>query len=179
LDLSKRRVTISTSGLISQLRRLAEDKFMRELNLAVSLNATNQALRERLMPLTRTNTLEELMDLLVSFPLPVYRRITLEYVLIGNVNDRPEDARELVNLIGKHRKRFKVNLIPFNPDPCLPYSPPELRKVYSFQKLLWENGISALIRFSKGAQVFGACGQLRNRTMVKFKPHGKKSEVGS
>ncbi len=178
LDLSKRRVTISTSGLVAQLRRMAQDSFMRELNLAVSLNATDQTLRRELMPLTKTNTLGELISLLKSFPLSSYRRITLEYVLIRGVNDGIEDAQRLVSLIGRHRKRFKVNLIPFNPDPSLPYSRPEPERIYRFQRVLWENKISALIRFSKGADVFGACGQLRNRTMVKFKLHGKESQMG-
>jgi len=113
------------------------------------------------MPLTKTNTLEELMSVLKSYPLPRYRRITLEYVLIKDVNDSQKDARKLVSLIGKHKKRFKVNLIPFNPSPNLPYERPPLSRVMEFQKILWDSGISAFVRFSKGADVFGACGQLR------------------
>ncbi len=179
LDLSKRRVTVSTSGLINQLRRMSEDKLMREVNLAVSLNSPRHRLREEIMPITKTNPLRELMDVLIEFPLPVYRRITLEYVLIKGVNDDVRDAEELVRLIGRHRKRFKVNLIPYNPDPALPYSRPDLESVYRFQKVLWGNKISALIRFSKGVEVFGACGQLRNRSMVKFNLHGKGTKVDS
>ena len=163
LDLSKRRVTISTSGLVAQLRRMAEDPVMREINLAVSLNSPTQAGREKLMPLTKTNELEELMEVLRSYPLPKYRRITLEYALIKDVNDSEEDAKRLVRLIGRYRKRFKVNLIPFNPDPNLPYERPELKAVLNFQRILWENNISTFVRFSKGAEVFGACGQLRAR----------------
>ncbi len=167
LDLSKRRVTISTSGLVSQLRRMAKDPKMRDLNLAVSLNAPNQKLREEIMPLTKTSNLEELFDVLRSFPLPKYRRITLEYVLIKDVNDSSEDARALVKLIGRWRKRFKVNLIPFNPDPNLPYERPPLERIFSFQKILWDSGVSCFVRFSKGSEVFGACGQLRTKVMLK------------
>ncbi|RLJ69991.1 23S rRNA m(2)A-2503 methyltransferase [Hydrogenivirga caldilitoris] len=161
LDLSKRRVTISTSGLIAPLRRMSEDPLMRELNLAVSINSPFQQARESIMPLTKTNTLSDLMELLKRYPLPVYRRITLEYVLIEGINDSEREAAELVKLIGKHKKRFKVNLIPFNPDPNLPYRRPALNRVLNFQRILWENGVSTFVRFSKGADVFGACGQLR------------------
>lgn len=162
LDLSKRRVTISTSGLLSQLKRMSADPVMRELNLAVSLNAPSQEEREKLMPITKTNPLLELMKVLRDFPLPRYRRITLEYVLIKGVNDSRAHAVELARLIGKDRKRFKINLIPYNPDPSLPYERPTLESVLAFQKVLWENGIATFIRFSKGYEVFGACGQLRS-----------------
>ena len=169
LDLSKRRVTISTSGIISQLRRMANDPLMREVNLAVSLNAVSQKKREKLMPLAKTNTLDELMQVLKEFPLPKYRRITLEYVLIKGVNDSPEDAKRLAKLIGKYKKRFKVNLIPFNPDPNLPYERPALNDIARFQKVLWKYGISNFVRFSKGVEVFGACGQLRANREIKMK----------
>jgi len=166
LDLSKRRVTISTSGLVAQIERMAEEPFMRELNLAVSLNAPSQRLREDLMPLSRTNSLEELLSVLKRFPLPKYRRITLEYVLIKDVNDSEEEAFNLARLIGRYRGRFKVNLIPYNPDPNLPYERPPLDKVLAFQRVLWEKGISTFVRFSKGGDVFGACGQLRAKRLV-------------
>ena len=161
IDLSKRRITISTSGIIAQLEKMAKDSIMREVNLAVSLNAVSQKQRENLMPLTKTNTLQELMNVLKNFPLPKYRRITLEYVLIKGVNDSPKHAELLAKLIGKHKKKFKVNLIPFNPDPQLPYERPSLTDIMKFQKVLWKYGISNFVRFSKGTEVFGACGQLR------------------
>ncbi len=163
INLSKRRITVSTSGIVAQIRRMAQDPVMKEVNLAVSLNAVTQKQREKLMPLTKTNTLEELMELLKTFPLPKYRRITLEYVLIKGVNDSTEHAKLLAKLIGKYRKKFKVNLIPFNPDPNLPYERPSLTDIMKFQKVLWEYGISNFVRFSKGVEVFGACGQLRAR----------------
>ncbi len=160
-DLSKRRVTISTSGIIYQLRRMAQDPVMSEVNLAVSINAPSQEKREALMPICKTNKLSQLMNLLKEYPLKPYRRITLEYVLIKDMNDSPEDALELVRLIGRHKKRFKVNIIPYNPYPTLPYRKPEPENIINFQRILWENGISCFIRFSKGQKVFGACGQLR------------------
>jgi len=111
------------------------------------------------------------MDVLVNYPLPRYRRITLEYVLIKDLNDSDEDAKELVKLVGRFRRRFKVNLIPFNPHKGLPYQRPPLERVLKFQNILWEAGISTFVRFSKGAEVFGACGQLRaQRLMLKSQP---------
>ncbi len=163
LDLSKRRVSISTSGIIPQLLKMARDPLMRELNLAVSINATTQELRTRLMPLSKTNTLEELFQVLRDFPYPSGRKIMLEYVLIEGVNDTPKDALGLVKLIGKHKRKFKVNLIPFNPDPNLPFKRPSMDRVLEFQRVLWSAGVSTFIRISKGLEVFGACGQLRNR----------------
>ncbi len=163
LDLSKRRVTVSTSGLVAQLRRMSNDPVLREVNLAVSINSPREEKRIELMPLSKTNTLRELMEVLRSFPLPKYRRITLEYILIKGVNDSVQDARDLARLIGRDRRRFKVNLIPYNPDPSLPYERPPLDRVISFQRELWSRGVSAFVRFSKGADIFGACGQLRSR----------------
>jgi len=163
LDLSKRRVSISTSGIISQIRNMMQDPLMRELNLAISVNATTQEMRTSLMPISKTNTLEGLFQVLKEFPYPEDRRIMLEYVLIDGVNDSVEDAKRLVKLIGNYRKKFKVNIIPFNPDPNLPYGRPSMEKVLSFQKVLWQSNISAFIRISKGLEVFGACGQLRSR----------------
>ncbi|ADC89367.1 radical SAM enzyme, Cfr family [Thermocrinis albus DSM 14484] len=163
LDLSKRRVSVSTSGIISQLKKMAQDPVMRELNLAVSINAPSQELRERIMPISKTNPLHELMEVLYQYPYPPDRRIMLEYVLIEKVNDEPEHALQLAQLLKGNPKKFKVNLIPYNPDPELPYRRPPLERVYRFQKILWDNGISTFVRFSKGVQVFGACGQLRSR----------------
>ncbi len=166
LDLSKRRVSISTSGLINQLKIMAQDPLMRELNLAVSINAPTQGLREKLMPLSRTNKLQDLMETLYQFPYPPDRRIMIEYVLLEGVNDEERHARELAKLLKKNKKRFKVNLIPFNPDPSLPYRRPSMERVYRFQKVLWEEGISTFIRLSKGVEVFGACGQLRSKRIM-------------
>ncbi len=165
LDLSKRRVSVSTSGLIRQIERMAKDPLLRELNLAVSINAPNQEKRLKIMPLSQTNPLKELMKVLIGYPLPKNRRITLEYVLIRDFNDSREDAKELARLIGKHKRRFKVNLIPYNPEPNLPFKRPSLERILEFQRALWEEGIATFVRFSKGLKVFGACGQLRYRRL--------------
>ncbi len=165
IDLSKRRVSISTSGLINQLKRMAKDELLREVNLAVSINAPNQHMRRYLMPLGKSNTLEELMQTLVEFPYPPDRRIMLEYVLIKDVNDSPKYAHELARLVKPHRKKFKVNLIPYNPDPSLPFERPTMERVYEFQSVLRSYNISTFVRISKGVDVFGACGQLRSKRL--------------
>ena len=167
LDLSKRRVTVSTSGIIPQIRKMAKDEILREVNLAVSINAPFEEERRNLMPRTGTGTLQELVQTLENFPLKRYRKITLEYVLIGGVNDTQRHARALAHLIRK-KKKFKVNLIPFNPDPNLPFERPALERVMTFQRILWEEGISTFVRFSKGVETFGACGQLRTRRYAKI-----------
>ena len=165
IDLSKRRVSISTSGLVSQLRRMAQDPILREVNLAVSINAPNQQLREFLMPISKTNSLQDLMKVLADFPYPPDRRIMLEYVLISGVNDSKDYAEELAKLIKPYRRKFKVNLIPYNPDPNLPFERPAMDKVYAFQEVLRSYNIPTFIRISKGIEVFGACGQLRSKRL--------------
>lgn len=171
IDLSKRRVSISTSGLIAQIRRMAQDPLMRDLNLAVSINAPNQYTREFLMPISKTNPLEELIKVLVDFPYPTDRRIMLEYVIIKDINDGEKDAHLLAKLIAPYRRKFKVNLIPYNPDPSLPFERTSLDKVYAFQNILRGYNLSVFVRLSKGAEIFGACGQLRskrNYPMLKY-----------
>ena len=166
VDISKRRLTISSSGILHQLRKMAQDPVLRNVNLAISLNAPNQRIREEIMPITRTNPFNELWELLVNYPLPEGRKITLEYVLIKDINDQREHAEELAKLVKPYRKRFKVNLIPFNPSPILPYERPPEERIYNFQKVLLDNAIIATIRWSKGQDVFGACGQLRAKREI-------------
>jgi 23S rRNA (adenine2503-C2)-methyltransferase len=166
IDLSKRRISISTSGLIAQIKRMSQDPIMRDVNLAVSINAPYEKLREALMPISKTNSLSELIKTLKDYPYPKGRRIMLEYVLIKGVNDTKECAVAFGRIIGRHKNKFKVNLIPYNPDPDLPYERPQLAQVYEFQKILWSMDISTFIRLSKGISVFGACGQLRKREVV-------------
>ncbi|QWK19884.1 MAG: 23S rRNA (adenine(2503)-C(2))-methyltransferase RlmN [Hydrogenobacter thermophilus] len=178
IDLSKRRISVSTSGLIAQIKRMSEDPIMREVNLAVSLNAPSQKLRELIMPISKTNHLPELMQVLKEYPYPKGRRIMLEYVLIKGLNDKKEDALSLAQLIGKYKNKFKVNLIPYNPYPELPYERPSMEGVYEFQKVLWQKGISTFVRLSKGINIFGACGQLRQRDVVKWKEWKKGERAG-
>ncbi|RTZ60708.1 MAG: 23S rRNA (adenine(2503)-C(2))-methyltransferase RlmN [Gammaproteobacteria bacterium] len=166
IDISKRRLTISSSGILYQLRKMAQDPVLRSVNLAISLNAPNQEIREEIMPIARSNPFDELWELLVNYPLPEGRKITLEYVLIKDINDSEECAYQLAKLVKPHRKRFKVNLIPFNPSPILPYERPEEERIFKFQKILLNHSIIATIRWSKGQKVFGACGQLRAKREI-------------
>ncbi|MGC8941070.1 MAG: 23S rRNA (adenine(2503)-C(2))-methyltransferase RlmN [Sulfurihydrogenibium sp.] len=166
--LSHRKITISSSGILHQIRRMYEDKEFPEVKLAVSLNASYQNQRAFLMPISQTNTLEDLMDLLRSIPLKPGWRITLEYVLIKNVNDTLEDAKRLVSLLKKDKNRFKVNLIPFNPFPGSDFERPEESRVLAFEKVLWDNNIATFIRWSKGRDIDAACGQLRKKELLQI-----------
>ncbi len=173
VDVSKRRLTISSSGILYQLRKMAEDPILRHVNLAISLNAPDQETREKIMPITRTNPFDRLWEFLVSYPLPEGRKITLEYVLIKDINDLPEHAERLARLVAPYRKRFKVNLIPFNPSPMLPYERPPEGRIYTFQRILLDRAIIATIRWSKGQEVFGACGQLRAKREIPLLNRGE------
>ncbi|RMD45525.1 MAG: 23S rRNA (adenine(2503)-C(2))-methyltransferase RlmN [Aquificota bacterium] len=163
LDLSNRKITISSSGILAQINRMFEDKDFPQVRLAVSLNASDQKVRERIMPISKTNTLEDLMDTLNNLPFKTGYRIMLEYVLIKNVNDTEEDAKKLIKLIGNNKKRYKVNLIPFNPFEESGYERPDENRVERFQKILWNANISAFVRWSKGKDISAACGQLRKK----------------
>jgi 23S rRNA (adenine2503-C2)-methyltransferase len=155
---SPRRITLSTSGLVPQIRRLGETGL--GVNLAVSLNATTDAVRQQIMPaVNRLYPLKELMAACRSYPLPQRRRLTFEYVLLAEVNDTEEDARRLVRLV--RGIPCKINLIPFNEFPGAPYQRPADEAVLRFQKILTDAGLSAFIRKSRGRDILAACGQLR------------------
>lgn len=152
---SRRRVTISTCGIVPRLKTLAKDT---EAALAVSLNASNNSTRQRLMPITRAYPLPVLMDALRSFQLPNRRRITVEYVLIRGVNDSLKDARELIRIL--HGLKVKVNLIPFNPWPGCEFQAPERSAVLAFEELLKKSPYAVMVRKEKGDDILAACGQL-------------------
>ncbi|MBM4120648.1 MAG: 23S rRNA (adenine(2503)-C(2))-methyltransferase RlmN [Nitrospira sp.] len=155
LGLSARRITLSTAGLATRLQDVAE----LGVNLAVSLNATTEAQRDRLMPaVNKLHPLKRLLAACRSYPLPPHRKLTFEYVLLAGENDAEEDAKRLVKLL--RGIRCKVNLIPFNPFPGSPFKRPADRTVLRFQSVLRQAGFDALIRKSKGRDVLGACGQL-------------------
>ena len=168
LDLSNRKITISSSGIIAQILKMYNDPEFPQVRLAVSLNASDQKVRESIMPISKTNTIEDLMKTLNSLPFKTGYRIMLEYVLIKDVNDTEDDAKKLVKLIGKNKKRYKVNLIPFNPFEESDYKRPDEKRVEKFQKILWEHNISAFIRWSKGRDISAACGQLRKKELNNF-----------
>jgi len=150
------KITLSTSGIVPGIRRLAAEE--RRPKLAVSLNATTDAQREAVMPLNRKYPIEELLAACRDFPLRPRERLTFEYVLLGGLNDTAGDAHRLVGLT--RGLRCKVNLIPWNAVPSLPYLAPSEGAVETFQQVLRRGGLLAFIRRSRGQDVAAACGQL-------------------
>jgi len=156
LKISSRRVTLSTAGLVPNMARFGKDI---QVNLAVSLNATENKTRDWLMPINRTYPIEKLLEACASFPLPNRRKITFEYILIKGINDTPEDAGRLADLL--RPIRAKINLIPFNSHAESPLACPHEDVILRFQTILLDKGFTAIIRRSKGADISAACGQLR------------------
>jgi len=155
-----RRVTLSTVGLVPEITRLAASGL--GVNLAVSLHAATDELRDRLVPINRRYPLNELMAALRAYPLHPRRRITFEYTLMDGVNDRPEDARELARLL--RGLRCKVNLLPLNEAPAIPFRQPSRNRVEAFQRTLKSAGVLATIRESRGWDISAACGMLVTET---------------
>ncbi len=153
--LSGRRITVSTVGLLPQLRRLASET---DVAVAVSLTAARDALRDRLMPVNQRYPLEQLAATCRTLPIAQRRRITFEYVLLQGVNDSADDAAQLTRLLAGIRG--KVNLIPFNPFPGTTYRAPQPFEVRRFQNQLLARGLSATVRKRRGDDVNAACGQL-------------------
>jgi 23S rRNA (adenine2503-C2)-methyltransferase len=151
-----RRVTLSTVGVLPGMERLAKEPVMP--NLAVSLHATTNATRDRIAPINRKYPLEQLLDTCRRFPLNRRRQIMFEYVLLDGVNDTPEDARRLASLLGDIKA--KVNLLPLNAAPGIPYERPSDQRVNAFAKILADRGIWVSVRKSRGRDIRAACGQL-------------------
>ncbi|MDA1185992.1 MAG: 23S rRNA (adenine(2503)-C(2))-methyltransferase RlmN [Acidobacteria bacterium] len=156
LAVSPRRVTLSTVGIIPALQRLADEPFMP--NLAVSLHATTDEQRSALVPPNRRYPLVELLDACRRFPLKKRSRITFEYVLLNDVNDTPEDAHRLATLLNGIKS--KVNLLPLNPAPGIPYDRPDDDRVDRFARILVDRGVNVSVRKSRGRDIRAACGQL-------------------
>jgi 23S rRNA (adenine2503-C2)-methyltransferase len=155
MNFSHRKVTVSTCGLAPMIPKLGRET---TVNLAVSLNAADDETRDLLMPVNRRFGLHSLISACRDFPLPNRRMITFEYVLIQDINDRPQDALNLVKLLSG--LRAKINLIPFNPIPGMDMSRPSPEKITVFQEILVDNRFTAIIRKSKGDDISAACGQL-------------------
>ncbi|MGH9560509.1 MAG: 23S rRNA (adenine(2503)-C(2))-methyltransferase RlmN [Terracidiphilus sp.] len=153
--LAPRHVTLSTSGIVPGIERLGQEKI--RPSLAISLNASSDEQRDALMPINRKYPLGVLLAACRKYPLRPREYFTFEYVLLGGVNDRPEDARRVARLVAN--LRAKVNLIPWNPG-NLPYRAPAAASIEEFQRILVDKGVPTFVRYSRGQDVFAACGQL-------------------
>jgi 23S rRNA (adenine2503-C2)-methyltransferase len=156
LAVPPRRVTLSTVGLVPALDRLAAEPIVP--NLAISLHGTTNEQRGRIVPINRKYDLDALIAACRRLPLPKRRRITFEYVLLAGVNDTPDDARRLAKLVGGMKS--KVNLLPLNAAPGIPFDRPSDDRVDAFAKILADRGITVSVRKSRGRDIRAACGQL-------------------
>ncbi len=156
IGISPRRITLSTVGLVPQLKRLLQET---NVNIAVSLHAATDDLRSQMMPVNRKYPLTELLACCRSLPIPRRRRITFEYVLLHGTNDSPADARRLSELL--RGIRCKINLIPFNPHPGSPFTRPGSADVARFQNVLTGLGHQVNVRAPRGDDIQAACGQLQ------------------
>jgi len=154
--LSPRRITISTSGIIPQIEQLGRQPVRPKL--AISLNASTEQMRRELMPVTRKYHLKDLLEACRAYPLRTWEKLTFEYVLLKGVNDSDADARRVVKLLA--HLNAKVNLIPLNPGPDIPYETPEAARVESFQQIV-RRAMPCFIRKPRGLDIFAACGQLK------------------
>jgi len=159
LNFSRRRVTLSTCGLVPEIERLGKDF---PINLAVSLNAGDDKTRNMLMPINKKYPLTSLIETLKHFPLHKGRRITFEYILIKNINDRLSDATNVARLL--KNLRAKINLIPFNRYDGSPFEEPDEKRILAFQDELIRKNYTVMIRKSKGVDISAACGQLITAT---------------
>ncbi len=156
LEFSTRRVTLSTAGLVPEMLQLGKDV---SVNLAISLNATDNETRNRLMPINRKYPLEMLLEACRKYPLAPRKRITFEYILIREINDSPDDALRLSKLL--RPIKAKINLIPFNEHSGSLFQRPDEKTILAFQDILVQHHYTAIIRNSKGRDISAACGQLR------------------
>ncbi len=155
LHYSHRKITVSTCGLVPRILALGRDA---DVNLAISLNAPDDRLRDQLMPINKTYPLARLLEAARSYPLPPRKRITFEYILMRDINDSERHARTLTKLLAGIR--CKINLIPFNEHPYSDFRAPGEQQLLTFQKILLAHNYTASIRRSKGADIAAACGQL-------------------
>ena len=165
LALSKRRITLSTSGVVPMMARAGVEI---GVNLAVSLHAVTKEVRDEIVPINRKYGIEELLQACADYPgANNARRITFEYVMLKDKNDSDEEAHELVRLIRKYKLPAKVNLIPFNPWPGAPYDTSTPERVRRFSDIIFEAGISAPVRTPRGRDIDAACGQLKTASEKK------------
>ena len=159
MGIPESRMTVSTSGIVPGILRFAAETV--RPRLAISLNASNDAIRETVMPITRKWSIGDVLEAVRQVPLRTRERITFEYVLLGGVNDRPEHADEVAKLVRRANFPAKVNLIAWNPGPDVPFTMPRTEDVAVFQQRLRDQGIPAFIRRPRGRDIYAACGQLK------------------
>ena len=160
LSLSKRRITVSTSGVVPEIEKLGEQC---SPMLAISLHAVNDELRNKLVPLNKKYPIKDLLFACQNYPgVSNARRITFEYVMLKNINDTPEDARELVRLL--KGIPAKINLIPFNPWPSAPYECSDWSTIEQFSDIVFNAGYASPVRTPRGRDIYAACGQLKSET---------------
>ena len=168
LGFSSRKVTVSTSGLIPKLSDLGRET---AVNLAVSLNATENKTRDMLMPVNRKYPIEQLLKACANYPLTSRRKITFEYILIKGINDSEQDAKRLAKLL--RPLRAKINLIPFNSYEKSEFQRPEESVILKFKEILSKTNYTAIVRYSKGQDISAACGQLSANLMMKAEQFSK------
>ena len=177
LGLSRRRITLSTSGVVPMMARAGEEI---GVNLAVSLHAVTKEVRDEIVPLNRKYGIDELLQACAAYPgANNARRITFEYVMLKDKNDSDEDARELVRLIRKYELPAKVNLIPFNPWPGAGYECSSPERVRRFSEIVFEAGISAPVRRPRGRDIMAACGQLKSAAEKKSRAERDREAVAA
>ena len=162
MKISTRKVTVSTSGLVDKMKAFQKENLA--INLAISLNASDNPTRDQLMPINRKYPIEVLIDCLKKYPLKPQRRHTIEYVLLAGINDSDEDARRLAKWLKD--VPCKINLIPFNSFDSSEYRPSSEKRVLKFQNFLIEQNFSAFIRQNRATDILGACGQLAAQSVV-------------
>ena len=158
LDLTSRRITVSTCGIVPKMRELGEKS---TVNLAISLHAVNDETRRKLMPVNDRYSIDDLLAACHNFPMPKRKRIMFEYILLKDINDTDGDARELARKLAGIP--CKINLLPYNESPGLPYTSPGMDRLLAFQKILLDAHYTVFIRNSRGSDIAAACGQLATK----------------
>jgi len=174
--LSRRRITLSTSGVIPEIKRCGEEL---GVNLAISLHAVNNAVRDDIMPINKKYPLEKLLAACRDYPgAKASRRITFEYIMLKGINDSDEDSRNLVRLLKEYDIHAKVNLIPFNPWPGSNYERSDEKQIKRFSEYVFDAGISAPIRSPRGEDILAACGQLKSESEKRRKSDLLRAQTG-